>query len=133
MKIYRHNQTPKSSLDDKELMVLIRYVNTYLCNKSRCCYPSTEHEIKDLSNLRFMSEGRVLTRGRGVYTRIPFYKNLEMYSSYKNWKVYSRCCLQPNRPRFIVNNDGLYMVYELNFYSQPVFPDEVRLIGEIYP
>lgn len=124
MKIYRHNQTPKSSLDDEELMVLIRYVNTYIGDKSRCCYPSTEHEIKDLSNLRFMSEGRVLIRGRGIYTRVPFYKN---------WKVYSRCCLQPNSPRFIVNNDGLYTVYELNFCSQPVFPDEVRLIGEIYP
>lgn len=125
MKIYRYNKAPMSSfLDDEELIGLIRYVNTYIGDKSRCCCPFTEHKIQDLSNIKFMSEGRVLIRGRGIYTRIPFYKN---------WKVYSRCCLQPNRPRFIVNNDGLYMVYELNFCSQPAFPDEVRLIGEIYP
>lgn len=122
MKIYRNNQTPEFSLDDEELMGLIRYANTYIGDKSRCCYPSTEHKIQDLTNIRFMSEGRVLIRGRGIYTRVPFYKN---------WKVYSRCCLQPNRPRFIVNRDGLYMVYELNFCSRPIFPEEVRLIGEI--
>lgn len=131
MKIYRYNQTPKFSLDDEELMELIRYMNTYMGNESRCCYPCIEHKIRDLLNIRFMSEGKVLIRGRGVYTRVPFYKNLEMYSSCKNWKVYSRCCLQPNEPRFIVNNNGSYMLYELKFCSQPVFPDKVRLIGEI--
>ena len=133
MKIYRYNQTPMFSLDDKELVELIRYVNTYIGNKSRCCYPCTEHKIQDLSNIRFMSEGKVLIRGRGIYTRIPFYKNLKMDSSCKNWKVYYRCGLQPNRPRFIVNNNGLYTVYEVSFCSQPMFPDKVRLVGEIYP
>lgn len=122
MKIYRYNQKPKSSLDDEELMELIRYVNTYIGNKSRCCYPCTEHKIQDLSSLGFMSEGKVLICGRGIYTRIPFYKN---------WEVYYRCGLQPNRPRFIVNNDGSYMLYELRFCLRPTFPDEVRLIGEI--
>ena len=124
MKIYRYNQTPEFSLDDEELMELIRYVNTYIGNKSRCCYPCSEHKIQDLSNIRFMSEGKVLIRGRGIYTRVPFYKNLEMYY---------RCGLQPNEPRFIVNNDGSYMLYELRFCLRPTFPDEVRLIGEIYP
>ena len=123
MRIYRYNQTPKFSLDDEELMELIRYVNTYIGNKSRCCYPCIEHEIQDLWNIRFMSEGKVLIRGRGIYTRVPFYKN---------WKAYYRCGLQPNEPRFIVNNDnGSYTLYELTFCSQPLFPDEVRLIGEI--
>ena len=131
MKIYRYNQISKSSLDDEELMELIRYVNTYLCNKSRCCYPCSEHKIQDLTNIRFMSEGKVIIRGRGIYTRIPFYKNLEVYSSYKNWKVYFRCGLRPDTPRFIVNSNGSYAVYELRFCSQPMFPDEVRLIGEI--
>ena len=122
MKIYRNNQTPEFSLDDKELVELIRYVNTYMGNKSRCCYPCTEHEIRDLLNIKFMSEWKVLIRGRGVYTRVPFYKN---------WKVYSRCCLQPNESRFIVNNNRSYMLYELKFCSQPIFFDKVRLIGEI--
>ena len=122
MRIYRYNQTPKFSLDDEELMELIRYVNTYIGNKSRCCYPCSEHKIQDLSNIRFMSEGKVLIRGRGIYTRVPFYKNLEMYY---------RCGLQPNEPRFIVNNDGSYMLYELRFCLRPTFPDEFRLIGEI--
>ena len=122
MKIYRYNQTPEFSLDDEELMELIRYVNTYIGNKSRCCYPCSEHKIQDLSNIRFMSEGKVLIRGRGIYTRVPFYKNLEMYY---------RCGLQPNEPRFIVNNDGSYMLYELRFCLRPTFPDEFRLIGEI--
>ena len=122
MKIYRHNRTPESSLDDEELMGLIRYVNTYIDNKSRCCYPCTEHKIRDLSNIRFMSEGKVLIRGRGIYTRVPFYKN---------WKAYYRCGLQPNEPRFIVNNDGSYMLYELRFCLRPTFSDEFRLIGEI--
>ena len=124
MKIYRYNQTPESYLDDEELMELIRYVNTYIGNKSGCCYPCSEYKIQDLSNIRFMSEGKVLIRGRGIYTRVPFYKNLEMYY---------RCGLQPNEPRFIVNNDGSYMLYELRFCLRPTFPDEVRLIGEIYP
>lgn len=131
MKIYRYNQTPKSSLDDEELMELIRYVNTYIGNKSRCCYPCSEHKIQDLSNIRFMSEGKVLIRGRGIYTRVPFYKNLEMYSSCKNRKVYSRSCVRPDTPRFIVNDNGSYMLYELKFCSQPIFFDKVRLIGEI--
>lgn len=122
MKIYRYNQTPMFSLDDKELVELIRYVNTYIGNKSRCCYPCSEHKIQDLSNIRFMSEGKVLIRGRGIYTRVPFYKN---------WKMYYRCGLQPNEPRFIVNNDGSYMLYELRFCLRPTFPNEVRLIGEI--
>ena len=122
MKIYRYNQTPEFSLDDEELMELIRYVNTYIGNKSRCCYPCSEHKIQDLSNIRFMSEGKVLIRGRGIYTRVPFYKN---------WKAYYRCGLQPNEPRFIVNNDGSYMLYELRFCLRPTFPDEFRLIGEI--
>ena len=122
MKIYRYNQTPESYLDDEELMELIRYVNTYIGNRSRCCYPSCEHKIQDLWNIRFMSEGKVLIRGRGIYTRVPFYKN---------WKVYSRCCLQPNESRFIVNNDGSYMLYELRFCLRPMYPDEVRLVGEI--
>lgn len=122
MKIYRYNRPSKSSLDDKELVELIRYVNTYMGNKSRCCYPCTEHKIQDLSNIRFMSEGKVLIRGRGIYTRVPFYKN---------WKAYYRCGLQPNEPRFIVNNDGSYMLYELRFCLRPTFPDEFRLIGEI--
>ena len=124
MKIYRYNQKPEFSLDDEELMELIQYVNTYIGNKSRCCYPCSEHKIQDLSNIRFMSEGKVLIRGRGIYTRVPFYKNLELYY---------RSGLQPNRPRFIVNNNGSYIVYELNFCSQPMFPDKVRLVGEIYP
>ena len=131
MKIYRYNQTPKSSLDDEELMELIRYVNTYMGNKSRCCYPCSEYKIQGLTNIRFMSEGKVLIRGRGIYVRVPFYKNLEMYSSYKNWKVYSRCGVLPNKPRFIVNRNGSYVLYELIFCSQPIFFDEVRLIGEI--
>ena len=131
MKIYRYNQTPEFSLDDEELMELIRYVNTYIGNKSRCCYPSCEHKIQDLSNMRFMSEGKVLIRGRGIYTRVPFYKNLEMYSSCKNWKVYSRSCVQPNNPRLIVNDNGSYTLYELKFCSEPIFFDKVRLIGEI--
>ena len=122
MKIYRYNGNPEFSLDDEELMELIRYVNTYIGNKSRCCYPCSEHKIQDLSNIRFMSEGKVLIRGRGIYTRVPFYKN---------WKAYYRCGLQPNEPRFIVNNDGSYMLYELRFCLRPTFPDEVRLIGEI--
>ena len=122
MKIYRYNRPSKSSLDDKELVELIRYVNTYMGNKSRCCYPCTEHKIQDLSNIRFMSEGKVLIRGRGIYTRVPFYKN---------WKAYYRCGLQPNEPRFIVNNDGSYMLYELRFCLRPTFSDEFRLIGEI--
>lgn len=122
MKIYRYNQKHGFSLDDKELVELIRYMNTYIGNKSRCCYPCIEHEIRDLLNIKFMSEWKVLIRGRGVYTRVPFYKN---------WKVYSRCCLQPNEPRFIVNNNRSYMLYELKFCSQPIFFDEVRLIGEI--
>ena len=122
MKIYRNNQTPEFSLDDKELVELIRYVNTYIGNKSRCCYPCSEHKIQDMSNIRFMSEGKVLIRGRGIYTRVPFYKN---------WKAYYRCGLQPNEPRFIVNNDGSYMLYELRFCLRPTFPDEFRLIGEI--
>lgn len=122
MKIYRYNRPSKSSLDDKELMELIRYMNAYMGNESRCCYPCAEHKIQDLSNIRFMSEGKVLIRGRGIYTRVPFYKN---------WKAYYRCGLQPNESRFIVNNDGSYMLYELSFCSQPMFPDEVRLIGEI--
>lgn len=131
MKIYRYNQTPEFSLDDEELMELIRYVNTYIGNKSRCCYPSCEHKIQDLSNMRFMSEGKVLIRGRGIYTRVPFYKNLEMYSSCKNWKMYFRCCPQSNTPRLIVNDNGSYILYELKFCSQPIFFDKVRLIGEI--
>ena len=131
MKIYRYNRPSKSSLDDKELMELIRYVNAYIGNKSRCCYPCTEHKIQDLSNIRFMSEGKVLIRGRGIYARIPFYKNWEIYSSCKNWKVYSRSCVRPDTPRFIVNDNGSYMLYELKFCSQPIFFDEVRLIGEI--
>ena len=122
MKIYRYNQKPEFSLDDEELMELIRYMNTYIGNKSRCCYPCSEHKIQDLSNIRFMSEGKVLIRGRGIYTRVPFYKN---------WKAYYRCGLQPNEPRFIVNNDGSYMLYELRFCLRPTFPDEFRLIGEI--
>ena len=122
MKIYRYNQKPEFSLDDEELMELIRYVNTYIGNKSRCCYPCSEHKIQDLSNIRFMSEGKVLIRGRGIYTRVPFYKN---------WKAYYRCGLQPNEPRFIVNNDGSYMLYELRFCLRPTFPDEFRPIGEI--
>lgn len=123
MKIYRYNKTPMSSfLDDEELIELIRYANTYIGDKSRCCYPCSEHKIQDLSNIRFMSEGKVLIRGRGIYTRVPFYKN---------WKAYYRCGLQPNEPRFIVNNDGSYMLYELRFCLRPTFPDEVRLIGEI--
>ena len=122
MKIYRYNQKPEFSLDDEELVELIRYVNTYIGNKSRCCYPCIEHEIQDLWNIRFMSEGKVLIRGRGIYTRVPFYKN---------WKAYYRCGLQPNEPRFIVNNDGSYMLYELRFCLRPTFPDEFRLIGEI--
>ena len=122
MKIYRYNGNPEFSLDDEELMELIRYVNTYIGNKSRCCYPCSEHKIQDLSNIRFMSEGKVLIRGRGIYTRVPIYKN---------WKAYYRCGLQPNEPRFIVNNDGSYMLYELRFCLRPTFPDEVRLIGEI--
>ena len=122
MKIYRYNQKPEFSLDDEELVELIRYVNTYIGNKSRCCYPCSEHKIQDMSNIRFMSEGKVLIRGRGIYTRVPFYKN---------WKAYYRCGLQPNEPRFIVNNDGSYMLYELRFCLRPTFPDEFRLIGEI--
>ena len=122
MKIYRYNRPSKSSLDDKELVELIRYMNAYMGNESRCCYPYTEHKIQDLSNIRFMSEGKVLIRGRGIYTRVPFYKN---------WKAYYRCGLQPNESHFIVNNDGSYMLYELSFCSQPMFLDEVRLIGEI--
>ena len=122
MKIYRYNQKPEFSLDDEELMELIRYMNTYIGNKSRCCYPCSEHKIQDMSNIRFMSEGKVLIRGRGIYTRVPFYKN---------WKAYYRCGLQPNESRFIVNNDGSYMLYELRFCLRPTFPDEFRLIGEI--
>ena len=122
MKIYRYNQTPKFSLDDEELMGLIRYMNTYIGNKSRCCYPSIEHEIQDLSNIRFMSEGKVLIRGRGIYTRIPSCKNLE---------VYSRCGAEPDTPRFIVNDNSSYILYELKFCSQPIFFDKVRLVGEI--
>lgn len=124
MKIYRYNQKPEFSLDDEELMELIRYVNTYIGNKSRCCYPCTEHKIQDLTNIRFMSEGKVLIRGRGIYTRVPFYKN---------WELYYRCGLQPDKPRFIVNRNGSYILYELKFCSQPIFLDKVRLIGEIYP
>ena len=131
MKIYRYNQAPKFSLDDEELVELIRYVNTYIGNKSRCCYPCSEHKIQDLSNIRFMSEGKVLIRGRGIYTRIPFYKNWEMYSSSCNLKVYSRSCVLPNTPRFIVNDNGSYTLYELKFCSEPIFFDKVRLIGEI--
>ena len=122
MKIYRYNQKPEFSLDDKELVELIRYVNTYMGNKSRCCYPCIEHKIQDLSNIRFMSEGKVLIRGRGIYTRVPFYKN---------WEMYYRCGLQPNEPRFIVNDNGSYILYELKFCSRPIFFDKVRLIGEI--
>ena len=122
MKIYRYNRKPEFSLDDEELMELIRYVNTYMDNKSRCCYPCTEHKIQDLSNIRFMSEGKVLIRGRGIYTRVPFYKN---------WKMYYRCGLQPDTPRFIVNNNGPYILYELKFCPQPIFFDKVRLVGEI--
>ena len=122
MKIYRYNRTSESYLDDKELMELIRYINAYIGNMSRCCYPSIEHEIRDLSNLRFISGGRVLIRGRGIYTRVPFYKNFE---------VYSRCGTRPNVPRFIINNNGSYILYELSFCSQPIFPDKVRLVGEI--
>ena len=122
MKIYRYNQTSESYLNDKELVELIRYMNTYIGNKSRCCYPCIEHKIQDLWNIRFMSEGKVLIRGRGIYTRVPFYKN---------WEAYSRCGVPPDEPRFIVNNNGLYMLYELKFCSQPVFPDKVRLVGEI--
>lgn len=124
MKIYRYNQKPEFSLDDEELVELILYVNTYIGNESRCCYPSTEHKIQDLSNIRFMSEGKVLIRGRGIYARVPFYKNL---------KVYSKCCVEPNTPRFIVNDNGSYILYELKFCSQPIFFDKVRLIGDIYP
>ena len=131
MKIYRYNQTPEFSLDDKELVELIRYVNTYIGNKSRCCYPCSEHKIQDMSNIRFMSEGKILIRGRGIYTRVPFYKNWKMYSSCKNWKVYSRSCVQPNNPRLIVNDNGSYTLYELKFCSEPIFFDKVRLIGEI--
>lgn len=122
MKIYRYNQNFEFSLDDEELVELIRYVNTYIGNKSRCCYPCSEHKIQDLSNLRFMSEGKVLIRGRGIYTRISFYKN---------WKIYSRSCVLPNKPRFIVNVNGSYILYELKFCSEPLFFDKVRLIGEI--
>ena len=131
MKIYRYNQTPMFYLDDEELMELIRYVNTDIGNRSRCCYPCIEHKIQDLWNIRFMSEWKVLIRGRGIYTRVPFYKNLEMYSSCKNRKVYSRSCVRPDTPRFIVNDNGSYMLYELKFCSQPIFFDKVRLIGEI--
>ena len=122
MKIYRYNQKPEFSLDDEELMELIRYMNTYMGNESRCCYPCTEHKIQDLLNIKFMSEGKVLIRGRGIYTRVPFYKKL---------KVYSRSCVEPNKPRFIVNDNGSYTLYELKFCSEPIFFDKVRLIGEI--
>lgn len=131
MKIYRYNQKPEFSLDDKELVELIRYMNTYIGDKSRCCYPSTEHEIRDLLNIRFMSEWKVLIRGRGIYARVPFYKNWKMYSSCKNWKVYFRCCPQSNTPRLIVNNNGPYILYELKSCPQPIFFDKVRLVGEI--
>ena len=131
MKIYRYNRNPESSLDDEELMELIQYVNTYIGNKSRCCYPCSERKIQDMSNIRFMSEGKVLIRGRGIYTRVPFYKNWKMYSSCKNWKVYSRSCVQPNNPRLIVNDNGSYILYELKFCSRPIFFDKVRLVGEI--
>ena len=122
MKIYRYNRAPEFSLDDEELMGLIRYVNTYIGNRSRCCYPCIEHKIQDLSSLRFMSEEKVIIRGRGIYTRVPFYKN---------WKMYSKCGVLPNKPRFIVNRNGSYVLYELSFCSEPIFFDEVRLIGEI--
>lgn len=69
-----------------------------------------------------MSEGKVLIRGRGIYTRVPFYKN---------WKVYSKCGVRPNEPRFIVNRNGSYILYELKFCLQPIFFDKVRLIVEI--
>lgn len=123
MKIYRYYTTPpKFSLDDEELIELIRYMNPYIGNNSRCCYPTIEYEIRDMSNLRFVSEGRILKRGNGIYTRIPFHKDLEVYFRYNGLT---------DKPRFIVNNNGSYVLYELKFCRQPLFLDRVRFIGEI--
>ena len=122
MKIYRYNQKPEFSLDDEELMELIRYLNTYIGNNSRCCYPTIEYEIRDMSNLRFVSERRILKRGIGIYTRIPFHKNFEIYVRYNR---------TTDKPRLIVNNNGSYVLYELKFCWRPIYPDRARLIGEI--
>lgn len=123
MKIYRHYTTPpKFSLDDEELIELIRYISPYIDDNSHCCYPTIEYEIRDMSNLRFVSERRILKRGIGIYTRIPFHKNLEVYVRYNR---------TADKPRLIVNNNGSYVLYELKFCWRPVYPNRVRLIGEI--
>lgn len=123
MKIYRYYTTPpKFSLDDEELIELIRYISPYIGDNSHCCYPSIEYEIRDMSNLRFVSERRILKRGIGIYTRIPFHKNLEVYVRYNRLT---------DKPRFIVNNNGSYVLYELKLCWRPIYPDRARLIGEI--
>ena len=123
MKIYRYYTTPpKFSLDDEELIELIRYMSPYIGDNSRCCYPTIEYEIRDMSNLRFISERRILKRGIGIYTRIPFHKNLEVYVRYNR---------TTDKPRLIVNNNGSYVLYELKFCWRPIYPDRTRLIGEI--
>lgn len=123
MKIYRYYTTPpKFSLDDEELIELIRYISPYIGDNLRCCYPTTEYEIRDMSNLRFISERRILKRGIVIYTRIPFHKDLEVYFRHNG---------ATGRPRFIVNKNGSYVLYELKFYCLPSFLDGTRLIGEI--
>lgn len=123
MKIYRYyTAPPKFSLDDKELIELIRYMSPYIGDNSYCCYPAIEYEIRDMLNLRFISEGRILQRGIGIYTRIPFHKNLEVYVRYNR---------ATDKLRFIVNNNGSYVLYELKFCWRPIYPDRARLIGEI--
>lgn len=122
MKIYRYCQTPKFSLDDEELVGLIRYMNTYIGNKSRCCYPTIEYEIPDQSSLRFVSKGKALSYGGYVYTKIPFRKNFEVYFRYND---------QYDTFRFIISNNGSYLLCSLVFGSKPSFASEVKLVAII--
>lgn len=122
MKIYRHYATPKFSLDDEELIELIRYMNPYIGDNSRCCYPSMEYEIPDQSSLRFISKGKALSYGGYVYTKIPFRKNFEVYFRYSD---------QYDTFRFIISNNGPYLLYALEFGSKPLFASEFKFVARI--
>lgn len=122
MNIYRHHLAPKYSLGDEEFVELVRYIYTYVGITARCCYPPTEYKIPDQSSLRFISKGKALSYGGYVYTKIPFRRNFEVYFRYSD---------QYDTFRFIINNNGSYLLCSLIFNSKPSFGSEVKLIARI--
>ena len=122
MNIYRYRQTQRCFLVDAELVELIRYINTYVGRTARCCDPAIEYEISDQSNLRLISKGKALTYGGQMYTRIPFYTNLEVYFRYS----------EPHDTfRFVISDNDAYILYRLKFGSKPSFISATKFIARI--